>query len=235
MQSKNIDCVILLDVDGTLVTGADRDRVTAGVRAMARAGLEVTGAPVHFDGVDYAGRTDPQIAKMLIESTNGGRPSSENIQLLLEKYIQYLAEEIPMSPYRALGEPRLVVKELRRVGAVVGIGTGNLRPGAHLKLQSAGLGDLFDGQKGGYGEDGKTRADVLSYGARVCDPTGKLPVVVIGDTPRDVLAAHEIGGRCIGVPFGANDAKTLQNAGAEATAKAVDLSIVPLVRKLCRN
>jgi phosphoglycolate phosphatase-like HAD superfamily hydrolase len=172
---------------------------------------------------------------MLIESTNGERPSKAKIQLLLEKYIQYLADEIPKSPYRALGEPRRVVRELRRAGAVVGIGTGNLRSGARLKLQSAGLADLFDGQKGGYGEDGKTRADILSYGARACDPTGKLPVVIVGDTPRDVLAAHEIGGRCIGVPFGANDAKTLKNAGAEATAEAVDLTIVPLIRKLCRN
>lgn len=224
-------CVVLFDIDGTLVTGA-QGRTSAGVRAMSSASVASVGQPSAFAGGDYAGRTDIQIARMLLADAGVSLPSREQIDTLIHHYIETLSRWIEELPYRALGRPRPAVERLRRDGALVGLGTGNVRAGAFFKLESAGIADLFRPDQGGFGEDGETRTELLEKGARSLDRSRTLPLIVIGDTPHDIAGAHGVGGRCVGVPFGPNSREVLEGAGADGVVDRIDESLGEVVRTL---
>jgi phosphoglycolate phosphatase len=224
-------CVVLFDVDGTLVGSASRGP-SAGMIAMNLAAERLTGRPNLGDPVEFAGRTDVQIAFMLLAA--GGVPGArpEQAMELVRLYVEELEGNIAQRPYVALGDPAAAVRVLDDLGAVVGLGTGNVPRGAALKLASAGIAHLFDLERGGYGDDGGDRAEVLACGAKRCDPSGALPIVIVGDTPRDIAAAHAIGAACVGVPFLGNTAAVLRDAGAEAVVRAVDADLGEVVRSL---
>jgi phosphoglycolate phosphatase-like HAD superfamily hydrolase len=120
-------------------------------------------------------------------------------------------------PYRALPAAAECVRAALAACELVGIATGNVERCAHQKLDSAGLGELFAGCVGGYGDDADARDDVVrvaiararARGARAAD------VLVVGDTPRDVLAGHAAGARVAGVATGRFTAADLDAAGAD--------------------
>ena len=89
-----------------------------------------------------------------------------------------------------------------RAGVAIGLGTGNVRPGAAAKLGRVGI--LRHFAFGGFGCDHEDRAELLRVGvvrgaATLGVAAGSCRVVVVGDTPRDVAAATEIGAESIGV------------------------------------
>jgi phosphoglycolate phosphatase len=202
--------------------------------AMNLAAERLTGRRDLGDPADFAGRSDVQIAYMLLSaggvSDAGPEPAAELVRIYLEE----LERNIANRPYVALGDPAAAVRALEAIGAIVGLGTGNVPRGAALKLESAGIAHLFDLERGGYGDDGGDRAEVLEKGARRCDPEGGLPVVIVGDTPRDVVAARAIGARCVGVPFFRNTAAVLRDAGADVVVPAVDAGLAEIVLRLLK-
>ena len=99
----------------------------------------------------------------------------------------------------------------------VGLGTGNIREGARIKLERVGIYDRF--AFGGFGCDAEDRTELIRRGAkRGADRLGanrdRCRVVVIGDTPKDVAAAQAIGAECVGVGTGSFSAEQLLAAGA---------------------
>ena len=66
---------------------------------------------------------------------------------------------------------------------------------------------------------------MLRIGAERCDPSKKLPVVVVGDTPHDVRAALDIGALCVAVPTGMYKGHTLVQAGAHRLVDELDASL----------
>ena len=233
MDNQSPGPVVLFDVDGTLVTGPERGP-SAGVLSMNRAAFEVTGVPISGDPRRFAGRTDTEIARMLIVDAGETNPQEADVRELVRRYVAALAEFVEQAPYSALGNPREVIPALERGGAIVGLGTGNVREGADIKLGCADIRELFDLDRGGYGDDGFTRADVLATGVARCDPSGDRPVIIVGDTPRDVAAAHAIGARCIGTPYRGNTADILSGAGADAVVGGIVPELVDAVRALLR-
>ncbi len=199
---------------------------------MNAASVEVAGKPASFGGADYAGRTDLQIARMLLEDAGVSPVSRSAVDALITSYLAHLTLHAKMHPYRALGDPGGAAAALRSEGALVGLGTGNVRPGALTKLKSAGLDGLFSMESGGFGDDGESRAEVLEFGARTMDPKRRLPVIIVGDTPRDVEAALQIGAFCIGVPFGKNSKGALISAGAHDVVDEVDGHLAEVIRCL---
>ena len=154
---------------------------------------------------------------------------------MVSVYLELLRDEVKSRPYKVLGNPRSAHGSLRKMGAIVGLGTGNVRSGAAIKFESAGIGGLFDTEAGGFGDDGDSRAQVLSSGVRQLDGTGELPVIIVGDTPHDVEAAHDIGAQCVGVPYRYNTADILKTAGADAIVDQVSGSLVPVIETLLRG
>jgi phosphoglycolate phosphatase len=224
-------CVVLFDLDGTLVESA-LGFPSAGLLAMNEAAFRLTGASNLGDPSEFAGRTDVQIARLLLDVGSFLFPRQNAVDELVGIYVKELERYILERPYAALGDPRAAICALERIGVIVGLGTGNVPRGATLKLASARLLDLFDLALGGYGDDGDTRAEVLAQGVRRCDPSGRLPVIIVGDTPRDVEAAHAIGAPCIGVPFKNNTEAILREAGADSVIPAVDGNIAHTVSQL---
>jgi len=231
MSPRERRCVVLFDLDGTLVESA-LGSPSAGLLAMNEAAFRLTGAQNLGDPKEFAGRTDVQIARMLLDAGSFPFPRHNAVEELVGVYVKELERYIRERPYAALGAPRDAVSALERAGAIVGLGTGNVPRGAALKLASAQLLDVFDLALGGYGDDGDARSEVLARGVERCDPSGALPVVIVGDTPRDIEAAHAIGASCVGVPFKNNTAEVLRNAGADIVVSAVDGGMAQTVSRL---
>jgi phosphoglycolate phosphatase-like HAD superfamily hydrolase len=105
-----------------------------------------------------------------------------------------------------------------RKGFAVGLGTGNVREGARIKLERVRIHDRFS--FGGFGCDSEDRVELIRHGAK-CGatqlglPVEECRVVVIGDTPKDVAAAQGIGATCIGVGTGNFSPEDLLSCGAD--------------------
>ncbi len=224
-------CVVLFDIDGTLLTGPTSGP-SAGVEAMAACARTVTGQDGLHRRVEFAGRTDRQIARDMLVAAGAANPSAHELEAFVGRYVEALRARIGQRPYRPLNGVREAVRVLHDHGAIVGLGTGNVRLGAQAKLQSAGLADLFDLDRGGYGDDADTRAEVLRVGVSRCDPTGSLPVIIVGDTPYDVHAALDIGALCVAVPTGMYDAPSLIEAGAHRLVAGLDATLADDLRAL---
>lgn len=223
--------IILFDVDGTLVlTGG------AGRRALARAFQEVCGRADALDGIRLGGMTDRLIVRDGLRAIDHPHDPAL-VDRVLEAYVGHLPELVLASErYRVLpgvfATVRAVV-ERAAAGApmAVGLGTGNLRRGARIKLSRGGLDAYFP--FGGFGCDHEDRAELLRAGvrrgaARLGVTPGSCRVVIVGDTPRDVHAARAIGAECVCVGTGdfPRDA-LLQHGATAAFDDLTDPAVVP--------
>ncbi len=205
--------IYLFDVDGTLLRGEG-----AGKRALQAAFDDAFGRPDAFDRVVFAGATDRAIVRQAL-GVIGVRATEAAIDEVLAHYLTLLPAAVAESGYRAECG---VLDALEAVGgqadAALGLGTGNVEMGARIKLGAAGLNHYFG--FGGFGSDAEDRAELLEVGARrgaaalgvarhACE------VRVIGDSVRDVSAAHAIGAFCLAVATGGTDAGALRAAGAD--------------------
>jgi len=229
-----VQIVVLFDIDGTLITGWPV-KPSAGVGAMNEAARAATGVDGLYRLVEFAGRTDRQIARDLLHASGCNEPSASAVQQLLDQYLAGLRQGVRQRPYVALRGVRECVSALRTSDAVLGLGTGNIRQGAETKLKSAGLHDLFDFDRGGYGDDADSRGEVLRMGVMRCDPSGALPVIIVGDTPHDISAAHEIGAVCVAVPTGSYDEATLRAAGADAFVAGLNEEAARVILSMADN
>lgn len=139
--------------------------------------------------------------------------------LLAAAYLRHLAREVPASPsYQVLPGVREVLASLAAERHIaMGIGTGNSEAGAHTKLRHGELSHYF--RFGGYGDDGAERVALVRAGASrgataLGQPLEGCRVVIIGDTPKDALAARGIGAECLAVLTGGFSDAELYAAGA---------------------
>ena len=114
--------------------------------------------------------------------------------------------------------------EARREVAL-GLGTGNIRKGAEIKLGSVGIYHRFT--FGGFGDDSIDRPTLLMAGARrgaakLEAPIEDCRIVVIGDTPKDVAAAKAIGADSIAVATGTYDYAVLEACEPTAVFATLD-------------
>lgn len=211
--------LVLFDIDGTILLTAG-----AGRRAILRAVGEVVATGAELDRVRFDGKTDPQIVMELLAA--GGHPGSTDPALvarLCERYVTFLAEELA-SPAGATtvlpGIGPLLDRLEQEPGVVLGLLTGNVVPGAGLKLQSGGISpERF--VVGAYGSDSHHRPDLPAIAAERARPWfGHAPsgaaVVIIGDTPADVTCGRSIGARSVAVATGSYGPDQLAAAGAFA-------------------
>lgn len=96
--------------------------------------------------------------------------------------------------------------------------TGNIAANAKVKLRAFGLDVLLDMECGAYGEHSEDRAALVKVARDHIQEshglTRETPVVLIGDTPRDVQAARDSGAHIIAVASGVHSAQQLAAAGS---------------------
>jgi phosphoglycolate phosphatase len=194
--------VLLFDIDGTLVTTGG-----AGRKALELAFERLWGRPDACQHFRFDGMTDRAIARGGL-SAIGVEATSEAIEALLAVYLQALEEEVravPAQQYRLHHGMREAVDRAHARRMAVGLGTGNVREGARLKLERVQIYDRFS--FGGFGDDHELRPELIRIGAErgaalLGVPREAARVVVIGDTPRDVEAAQAIGAQSVAVATG---------------------------------
>lgn len=205
--------LLLFDIDGTLL-----DTGGAGRRSMERAFERVTGradACAHFP---FDGLTDRIIVRRGLENVNQ-HSDEKYIERILAAYLEVLAIEVAASTRYKVhpGVEALLDLAERRADVALGLGTGNVREGARIKLERADLFRRFS--FGGFGCDDEDRAALLRIGALRgashlgCD-LADCRVVIIGDTPKDVMAATAIGAESLAVATGRFVVDELVRAGA---------------------
>lgn len=206
--------LLLFDIDGTLIWGGPaKDAFTAAM-------VETFGTAGDIENFSFAGRTDPEIARGLLAGT--GMPPGDverGFPDLWKRYLAYLEARLPGHPVDVLpGVPALLDALSAEEGIGMGLLTGNILPGAQLKLGSAGLLGHF--QIGSYGSDHEVRDELpaIALGrAREMWGVDFDPghVVIVGDTPRDVSCAQREGLRSLAVATGHFDAESLRETGAD--------------------
>ncbi|HEX8826118.1 MAG TPA: HAD family hydrolase [Archangium sp.] len=208
--------VLLFDIDGTLVTTGG-----AGRRSMEQAFESLHGRRDACDSFSMSGMTDRAIVRKGLEVI-GASTSQEAITAVIDAYLASLAEEVQRvqdRDYRLHPGMREAVEAAHsREGFAVGLGTGNVRQGARVKLERVRIYDRFS--FGGFGCDHEDRTELIRHGARsgaslLGVPVEACRVVVIGDTPKDVAAAKGIGATCIAVGTGNFTPDALLSCGAD--------------------
>src|SRR5262249_8185346 len=104
-------------------------------------------------------------------------------------------------------------------GRCIGLATGNLEAGARIKLTRGDLWHRFP--FGGFGSDASERAELVRVAirrgqSRLGRTLSRSEGGVIGDTPRDVAAAHAAGAQAVAVATGGHSLDELRASGAEA-------------------
>jgi phosphoglycolate phosphatase len=209
---------LLFDLDGTLTRSGG-----AGSRALGKALHARPQAVAELRKMRLDGMTDRAIARALLAAEGDqaipldhrmrGIGEAE-IDAVLLRYLEALAEECARQVYVAQpGIPELIGRLRARADVLLGLCTGNLARGAELKLTSAGLWGAF--RFGGYGSDAEPRPEIVRTAWKRAQELGARDALVIGDTPRDVLAAHEAGLPACGVATGRWSIQQLGEHGAE--------------------
>ena len=195
-----MDTLILFDIDGTLLLSGG-----AGVTSMVDAGRALFGASFTAEGIDYAGRLDPIIWRMMAERNDVDVDRHDDFRAA---YIARLGERLGTTHHsRALpGAADLVDALHDHARATLGIVTGNYRESGGMKVANAGF-ELERFTVSAWGDDGATRRDLPRiamerYAERQAGPIDPSRVVIIGDTPHDVDCARANGCRVIAVTTG---------------------------------
>jgi len=198
--------LVLFDIDGTLldVGGAGRWSMTRAFEEV----FEIADAEPFSRAVRFDGMTDPGILRAI--AANAG-VDNERLEArrddLRRAFLAHLERRLADTPTRrALPGVLEVLDRLAGVSmAHVGLATGNIEPGARLKLGSVGLSDYF--AFGGFGGDAPDRAGIgrvarLACEARVGAAIDPATVVLVGDSEEDVRAARANGYRAVAVGTG---------------------------------
>lgn len=215
--------ILLFDIDGTLISTSG-----AGRRAMERAFARRYGAREALP-FSLGGMTDRAIARDGLRALRPEvAPEDAEIDAFLADYLEILADEAARSSggFRVhAGIVACLDAAAARPACAVGLGTGNIQPGAKIKLERVGLYQRF--AFGGFGSDDIDRARLLAVGAergaaRLGAARAECRVVVIGDTPRDAAAAAAIGAECVAVATSGFALDELRAAGATAAFADLD-------------
>ncbi len=212
--------VLLFDIDGTLVTTGG-----AGRRAIERAFEVMHGRADACSHLSFSGMTDRAIVREGLQAIDV-EVNEPRIDALIARYVECLREavgQVPEEKYRVHPGMRAAVEAGRAAGMAVGLGTGNVREGARVKLERVGLFEHF--AFGGFGDDHELRPELIRKGAErglALLKVAEARVVVIGDTPKDISAAQAIGAQSVAVATGGFTVAQLKASGATWAFETLD-------------
>jgi len=202
--------LVLFDIDGTLITdgGAARAAFAEGLRA-------VYGYEGDLGRYDFSGRTDPQIARMVLRDAGWHDAHiAAKSDALWRAYIDALTKSATADRIHALPGIASLLDALREENAVtLALLTGNIERGARLKLAPPDLNAYFP--FGAFGSDSAKREELppiaVERASRIDGYrfTGD-DVVIIGDSIYDVRCGAPYDATTIAIASGKTSAETLR-------------------------
>lgn len=199
--------LVLWDIDGTLIRCGKSPR-----NAIVASMEEVFGTRGDVDNYPFSGKTDPQI---IYDVMTAARIDENQVlaqmQSVLEGYVSRLDKTLSPDEIRIFGGIVELLDQLSKHNEVVqGLLTGNVIDGARIKLSRAGLGHYFFNGKtplGAFGSDARHRPELPAIAVqRAWEMTGRRfeakDIVIIGDSPYDVLCGKHLNVRSIAVATG---------------------------------
>ncbi|RCH65479.1 haloacid dehalogenase [Streptomyces sp. SDr-06] len=205
--------IVLWDVDHTLIenSGVSKEIYAAAFTALAGRSPERP-APTE-------GRTDRAIIPAMFHEHGLPAPDWDGARQALEAAGRGREPALRHRGYVLPGVREALEALASDPDICSSVLTGNITANARVKLGAFGLDELLDMNVGAYGEDAEDRAQLVDAARmRIHAAHGIVlgtPVVLIGDTPRDVRAAHEAHAYCIAVASGIHSAQQLLSARAD--------------------
>lgn len=205
--------LILFDIDGTLLRTDG-----AGRTAMESALLSVYG---HEGDTTYRydGKTDRQIAREQMRAAGLDDAAIDaRLEDVLLAYLEVLGRTLAANPAAAQlcdGVEALLDAIELQDEIVLGLLTGNVQDGAAHKLRAVGL-DMARFRINAFGSDHEHRPELPGVAQRRAQAElgYEMPgdrIIIIGDTPADLLCGRAIGARAVGVATGRYGVDELQS------------------------
>jgi phosphoglycolate phosphatase-like HAD superfamily hydrolase len=204
--------MVLWDIDHTLIENAGVSK-----EIYAAAYTDLAGEPP-VERASTEGRTDRLIMREMFRRGGLHEPSWELIENALAQ-----AGKARLDDLRRRGSALPGVLDVLKAASmqpawVSSVLTGNIAGNARVKLSAFDLDGLVDLTVGAYGADALNRPDLVAVARERAQRLRGLPidapVVLVGDTPRDVEAALTTGTAVIAVATGVHGEAELRAAGA---------------------
>lgn len=177
----------LFDIDGTLL----RDPGRVHYNAFSKACIAVLGHPLSLEPVKVAGSTDPRILRDAFAAAGIAdetwRPHQPRLLEAICASVEQDAAQMQLTIMPGVVD---ALRHLATRGKWLGVATGNLEAVGWLKLERTGLREHFT--FGGFSDAHENRAEMIAAAAnKARDLAGTdASIVVVGDTPSDIAAAH---------------------------------------------
>lgn len=214
----------LFDIDGTLLHCTDAVHYFGFCDVLTR----VAGRPVNLDGVVAQGNVDPGILRDAL--VRAGVPEAQwrpQLASMCEELSQFVEQRRNDLCVDVLPGVVAVLEHLRRRGAKIGVGTGNLERIGWAKLERCGLRARFD--FGGFSDAVEWRRDMIAGAVEKARDLagGEATICVVGDTPSDVQAARDNGLDVIAVATGIFSVEELRASGPDLLVGSLEELLRP--------
>jgi phosphoglycolate phosphatase-like HAD superfamily hydrolase len=204
--------LILFDIDGTLLvidTLAD-----LAFRAMTK---DVYGLECSFKEINYAGMTDPRILEEVLKLRGiDDETIAVRYDEAIEKYCSFFdyfarCNSCHVTIYPGVIQLLAALEQMPEMQ--IAILTGNLEYTGWKKLELAGLKNYFP--FGVFGSDSKVRSELVGIALKRAEDKYGITyknknVIIIGDSPHDVLCGKPFGVTSIAVATGHSSAEELK-------------------------
>ncbi|HUY70300.1 MAG TPA: HAD hydrolase-like protein [Candidatus Baltobacteraceae bacterium] len=202
----------LFDVDGTLIEdGSFHGRFQYALK-------KVFGVDLKPGVVAPTGLTDPGTVKYLaIPSGVAEETYMQNIDKVMAAELEYVASTRDTEKITLRPGVLALLTELKSRGVKLVLVTGSTTAMARIKLEKAGVFNMFD--MGSFGDQIMNRNELIQIALRKYrEKFGEIAskeIMYFGDTPYDVEGAHAAGLRIIATGTKRHSASELASLGAE--------------------
>jgi phosphoglycolate phosphatase-like HAD superfamily hydrolase len=214
------DCqhAYLFDIDGTVLRSRDRVHMDSFVPSI----LKVTGFEISLAGVSIHGSTDTAILRDAFQLAKvPAHVLESHSDAILEAIRHQVASQRHLMDLRLMPGIEETLRYLTGKGAKLGLATGNLETIGWGKIELVGLREWF--HFGGFSDRFPVRSELIGNAARLAREltSPRATVCVVGDTPRDIEAAHANSLPVIAVATGNFSFDTLLELGPEVCASSL--------------
>jgi phosphoglycolate phosphatase-like HAD superfamily hydrolase len=206
--------VVLFDIDGTLTSSsaADEDEKRRYFMIIG----DIVGREPSIVPSRFAGMVDPQICKILLTETG---LDDKSVEYFLPKVLTRMGEtyrDMKKRPILNEGVKELLEILRRSQKHVVGVLTGNLSAVAKEKLRITGIDSYFTEGffADNYFDRNRLVDDAVSESVTKYKLSDRKNVIIIGDTPRDIIAANGARAASVGIASGIFSLEQLAQANA---------------------